>query len=342
MTKSYTFAVAGAQSGHIDGCVGDLLADGHRCKGIFEDDRRAAQTFAEKWKVPSLASLDEAFAPEVDFIVSAARNDLKIDLIERCEAAGIGIMLDKPAVTGREGLERLRAVVERSGIAIGLLLSERYRAVIREAKRRIVDGELGELVSLSLRKPHRLSPEARQDWFYAKDQNGGILLDLFIHDFDLLRFLTGQELVSLHSRKAKRIMPERAEFYDTASVQAVLEEGIIAQLYTDWHAPRTCWSYGDCRIFIIGTNGSMELRLTGDPLLEEAGNELLLLATSERGLHRAEIRAERMSMARDFVNRLEGGPSLLTNMDIYLASRASVEADEQAVVYNRFQTDDTE
>jgi predicted dehydrogenase len=67
---------------------------------------------------------------------------------------------------------------------------------------------------------------------------------LFIHDFDLLRWLSGQEIVESDGFMAKNILPEYPDFYDTANLSVMLDGNILAQLYADWHNPEKSWTWG--------------------------------------------------------------------------------------------------
>ncbi|MDF2963039.1 MAG: oxidoreductase, partial [Paenibacillus sp.] len=281
------FAIIGCRHGHIGMFVTEMLKLGYTCEGICEPDEPSlAIGFSEKFGIPLASDPEALLSPGVSIIGSSAVNNEKIDLIELCEQYGKHIMLDKPLITCREGLERLEAVFNRGSIQVGMLLTSRDRRSIYTLKQKIDEGRLGEIVSITMRKPHRLSPASRQPWHFSKEQNGGIILDLLIHDFDLLRWLTGREVTGVNSLMAKHILPEYPEFYDTATVQVRMEGNLLAQLYTDWHTPESCWAFGDCRIFVSGTKGCAELRIFGDPSVSM--DELMFQITNEEKFHRVE------------------------------------------------------
>ncbi|TDF93208.1 Gfo/Idh/MocA family protein [Paenibacillus piri] len=328
------FAIIGCRHGHIGMFIAEMMALGYRCAGIYEaGEPSLARQLSDKFDIPVTGDLESLLAPEIGMVGSSAVNCEKIDWIELCEQHGKPIMLDKPIVTSREGLNRLEAVMERGVIQVGMLLTSRDRSSIYTLKRHMDAGALGNIVSITMRKPHRLAPATRQPWHFAKLENGGIIVDLLIHDFDLLRWLTGREVEGTSGLMAKHILPEYPDFYDTATVQVRLEGGILAQLYTDWHTPDTCWAFGDCRIFVSGTKGCAELRLFGDPsVASAAGDELMFTMTNEEKFHRVELIQPPVSVVEDFIRRTEGKPHLVTHQDLYLACRATLEADEQALV----------
>lgn len=331
------FGIIGCRHGHIAVFIEEMLQLGWACAGIYDPhDRGLAERLAVQFNVPLLDSREPLADPSVRFIGSSAVNSSKIEIIEWCEQHGKAVMVDKPAVTDRAGLQRLRQVIDRGRIEIGMLLTERFRPSLTTLKRRIDAGELGTIVSLTMRKPHRLSPASRGAWHFSKADNGGLIVDLLVHDLDLVRWLTGQEIATVQGIKTKTILPEYPEFYDTACVQVMTDGGTAAQLYTDWHTPSASWTWGDCRVFVSGTHGSAELRLTGDPTLNERG-EVYLQVSGDSGFHRIPLDEAGMSITEDFVRRAQGmpGPYLLGGQDVLEASRLSVEADEAAIAVDR-------
>ncbi|MFD3274499.1 Gfo/Idh/MocA family protein [Paenibacillus dendritiformis] len=324
------FAIIGCQHAHIGIFIEQMLALGHRCAGIYEpENRKLAGELARAYDVPIVDDRELLLGEGIDVIGCAAVNRRKIDIIEACEQNGKPIMIDKPGVTNRADLERLRRVVERGRIEVGMLLTERFRPSVYTLKRHIDAGALGDIVSVTMRKPHRLAAASRPPWHFAKEQSGGIIIDLFIHDVDLLRWLTGQEIAAAWGMMGKRMLPEHPGFYDAAALQALTEGGIIAQLYADWHTPDRCWTWGDGRIFVTGTRGTAELRLEGDPLLS-AEEGVMLLQTDDAALARLELTAPPWTVTEDFLSRVYGGEHWLTHRDLLAASEATIRADEQA------------
>jgi predicted dehydrogenase len=324
---SIQFGIIGCRHAHVTIFIEEMLALGHLCVGVYEkDDPSLAGQLAQKYNIPLVQSRDVFLDDSVTVIGSAAINSEKIEIIEWCEQHGKHIMVDKPAVTDRDKLDRLEAVIRRGRIQVGMLLTERYRPAVCTLKRSIEAGELGQIVSIMMRKPHRLNPSSRAAWHFSKEQNGGIVIDLFVHDFDLLRWLTGQEAVSVKTVVAKNELPEYPGFLDTASAQVVMSGGAIGMLYADWHTPDKRWTWGDCRIFVNGTKGFAELRLSGDPSVSGA-DELYLRVTDSQPLEQTELVQPDQSLTADFLSRIRGERGTLTHDDVLATSRLTIEAD---------------
>jgi predicted dehydrogenase len=325
---SVRFGIYGCQHGHIATFMKEMTELGGECAGIYEPERNAlSRRLAEQYGIPLLESAEPLTDESVSIIGSSAVNNEKIGVVEWCEKHGKHVMLDKPVVTSREGLESLERAAARGRIQIGMLLTERFRPAIAVLKRNIDTGVLGNIVSITMRKPHKLTPASRHEWHFSKERNGGIIIDLFVHDFDLLRWLTGQEVKTVQSLLAKNILPEHPTFYDTACAQVLMDGGTMAQLYADWHTPEKSWTWGDCRIFVTGTEGSAELRLSGDPSIVP-NEELYYQITHGEPFVRVTPEAVPVSITQDFMNRIEGKASLLTHRDVIEASRSALLADE--------------
>lgn len=321
------FAIIGCEHAHIGIFIEEMLQLGHIGIGIVEKrNKELASSFAEKYQLPLLDDAEKAIQ-EADIIGCASINNEKIDVIERCEQLGKPVMIDKPAATNRHDAERLQGIITRNRIEIGMLLTERFSPVIATLQQQVASGVLGELVSIQMRKPHQLNEAKRPPWFFSKEQCGGIVIDLFIHDYDLLRWLTVSEISSSNGYMTKRALPQYAGFYDSASVQVVMDNGVVAQLYADWYTPDKSWTWGDGRIFVVGTKGVAELRLAGDPFIST--DSLLLQTTNSKEPEQVPLATPVHNITEDFLLRIAGKPALIQAEDIMLATWATIEADEQ-------------
>ncbi|WP_262687573.1 Gfo/Idh/MocA family protein [Paenibacillus baimaensis] len=333
MMNARQFSIIGCQHAHIGIFISEMLELGYTCAGIYEDENvELAQSFADKFGIPLVKEKESLLGESVSIVGCASINDQKINVIELCESHDKPIMIDKPAVTSTEGLERLKAVIERGRIQVGMLLTERFHPAIYTLKKQIDQGVLGDIVSIGMRKPHRLDAAKRPAWFFSKQQSGGILIDLLVHDFDLLRWLTGKEIETINGYVSKTILPEYPTFYNTASVQVVMKECITAQLYTDWHTPSQSWTWGDGRIFVTGTEGCAELRLQGDPLLQK--DTVMIQLTNQSPMGLVPLEQPKHSITSDFIRRIQGENATVSQDDILKTSEATITADDLVIHLN--------
>lgn len=328
-----TFAIIGCQHIHIAIFIEEMLALGHTCAGIYEaENKELLENMAEKYQLPIAEDMESLLTPEVSIIGCATINHEKIDVIELCEKHGKHIMVDKPLVTNKEDFKRLEDVINRGKIQVGLLLTERFRPALYTLKNMIDRGDIGEIVSIEMRKPHRLKADERPAWHFSKQQCGGIVVDLFIHDFDLLHWLTNGKVTNISGYVSKNILPEYPDFYDVASLQVLIDHRIVCGLYADWHTPNKSWTWGDCRIFVVGTNGTFELRLTGDPFVAE--DELMFRLTHDEEISRVALTEPPQSITEDFIARINGEDALVNHTDILRATKETLRADDEVEVIN--------
>lgn len=334
--EQLTFSIIGCQHAHISIFIEEMIELGHTCAGIYEaDNKELLHSMAEKYHLEIVEDVETLLSEEVSIVGCAAINHEKIDIIELCEQHGKHIMVDKPLITNEEDFSRVVDVINRGKIQIGLLLTERFRPSIYTLKEKIDQGDIGEVVSIEMRKPHRLKASERPKWHFSKEQCGGIIVDLFIHDFDLLHWLTERKVTNISGYASKNILPEYPTFYDVANLQVLLDDEIICNLYADWHTPNKSWTWGDCRLFVTGTKGIFELRLSGDPLITK--DELMIRITHEEEISQVKLTEAPKSITEDFLDRINHQDSLIKHDDILAATKETLNADHHVKLINNLE-----
>lgn len=324
------FGVYGCRHMHIAEAVGQMLELGHECIGVYEPEGSVVEKLIDKYPMEKLSGQEEFFARHPEIVLCASVNNQKIDVIEECERRGAHIMLDKPAVTSRDGYERLEAVIRRGKIKVGLMLTERFNPSIAALREMVETGGLGTIISLSFAKPHKLSPATRESWHFDKKENGGPILDLMIHDFDLIRMLTGSEIAGVHSYLGLGNREGYPDFYDDAKALAVTESGVTALMTADWWTPDSFPCFGNGRIVCTGTKGRCEVYTTGDPLFGKDPFAVISNETFDEKI--LDNKVPEKNLMQDFLAYLNGEPSDLTGDDVLKASYACLLADEQATI----------
>lgn len=189
-------------------------------------------------------------APDVDAILICTPTDTHADLIEAAARAGKPILCEKPVSLSVERIEACLPVVEAAGVPLMIGFNRRFDPNFGALKRRLDAGEIGEveLVTIISRDP------APPPVSYV-ERSGGLFRDMMIHDFDMARFLVGEEFVAVHALGAALVDPRigAAGDVDTASVQMQTASGRIAVITNSRRA-----SYGyDQRIEAHGSGGML-------------------------------------------------------------------------------------
>jgi myo-inositol 2-dehydrogenase/D-chiro-inositol 1-dehydrogenase len=161
--------------------------------------------------------------PRVDGTVVALATDAHGSLLDDVLALGTPALCEKPIALTLDETERIIAAAARSGAPLQIGFQRRFDAGMREVHDRVARGDVGQIYSMALLS-HDHEPSSVE--FLAG--SGGIFRDLHVHDFDLVRWITGSEVETVYATKAVRAHRQYAEFddADVAMVQAVTASGV--------------------------------------------------------------------------------------------------------------------
>ena len=198
-----------------------------------------------------VASVDDIIAArDVDAILIATPTDTHADLIEAAARAGKAILCEKPVSLSVERIEQCLRVVEAARVPLMIGFNRRYDPNFQSLERRLRAGDVGEveLVTIISRDP------APPPVSYI-ERSGGIFRDMMIHDFDMARFLVGEDFVAVHALGSALVDPAigAAGDVDTASVQMQTASGRIVVIT---NSRRATYGY-DQRIEVHGSKGML-------------------------------------------------------------------------------------
>ncbi len=225
----------------------------------------AAAALAKKCnaKVASVQDLlDDA---KVDAIIIASSTDSHADLIKAAAVAGKAIFCEKPldldVKTARESL----VVVAREQVLLCLGFNRRHDPSFEQVKQQIVSGQVGdvEVVSITSRDPAPPTVE------YIK-RSGGLFRDMMIHDFDMARWMLGEEPIEVFASGSCLVDQQIGDAGDIDTAVAVLRtsSGRICHITNS----RRC-SYGyDQRVEVFGSLGMARANNHTSTSVETAGS----------------------------------------------------------------------
>ena len=217
------------------------------------DTARASQV-ADRLGATALATVDDVFAGGADAVMIAAATSAHAELIMRAVATGLPVFCEKPvAIDVASTLEVLDAV-RRAGIQVHVGFQRRFDAGYRSARRALAAGELG-----ALHRVHLVTADVSPPHASYIPRSGGIFRDCHIHDFDILRWATGREVVEVYATGSNR----GAEFFraagdvDNSAAVLRLDDDVLATL----QGSRYNGGGHDVRMELAGTAGSMVVGL---------------------------------------------------------------------------------
>ncbi|MFE7745018.1 Gfo/Idh/MocA family oxidoreductase [Nocardia sp. NPDC057455] len=192
---------------------------------VADADAARARTTATDLGVEFVPDLDTLFAADLDGLIIATATDSHPELIIRAVDAGIPVFCEKPVAADVTGTLAVIDHTRNSPVPVQIGFQRRFDAGYRAAREAIRSGKLGWLHTL---RATTLDPAPPPAEYIAR--SGGIFRDCGVHDFDIIRWVTGREITEVYALGANRGASFFAEAgdVDTASVLLRLDDGTLA------------------------------------------------------------------------------------------------------------------
>ena len=209
------------------------------------------------------ASVEEVIASDVDAILIATPTDTHADLIEAAARAGKAILCEKPVSLSVERIAACLPVVEAAGVPLMIGFNRRFDPNFAALQRRLRDGAVGEVEIVTIISRDPAPPPVS---YIAR--SGGLFRDMMIHDFDMARFLVGEEFVTVQALGSALVDGAigAAGDVDTAAVQMQTASGRIAVIT---NSRRATYGY-DQRLEVHGSKGMLRAGNVHMTTLEQA------------------------------------------------------------------------
>jgi predicted dehydrogenase len=189
--------------------------------GIADPDRQQANFVASALSTKAVDEVEALLALGVDAVTIAAPTHLHHDIALTCINRGVHVLVEKPIASSAEEGRRIVAAARRAGVTLMVGHVERFNPAVETIKEAI-RGE--EILSIAIT---RVGP------FPPRMSNVGVVIDLAVHDIDLIRWFTDSELVEVQPLLASAV----AEREDIALLQFRTASGVLAQINTNWLTP---------------------------------------------------------------------------------------------------------
>jgi predicted dehydrogenase len=276
------FAAIGMNHGHINGQCDALIRAGGELVSFYAKEPDLAAAFAKRYPKAVLAKSDQEILDDkrIQLVTSASIANERAPLGIRVMKAGKDFLSDKPAMTTLAQLAEVRKVQAETKRIFSVMYSERHenRATVK-AGELVQAGAIGTVIQTVGLGPHREIQGAggRPDWFYVKEQYGGILTDIASHQFDQFLFFTNStEATVVASQVGNLRHPDKPGLEDFGDCM-VRGNGGTGYIRVDWFTPKGLATWGDGRLTILGTDGYIEVRKNIDIASGKPGGSHLYL-----------------------------------------------------------------
>lgn len=333
MPDAFDFAVSGINHPHIYGQVDAMLGAGCRLTAFYAPEDDLAAQFAKRYPQAKRVADERAILddPKVRLVVGAGIPGDRAGVALRAMRAGKDAMLDKPGCTTEAQLAELRKTQAETGRIFSICYSEHYLQPSTVAAARLVaEGAIGRVIHTIGLGPHRIGLNPRPAWFWDTAKGGEILVDIASHQFEQFLFFTGSTSARILSAVESNLATPEYPGWKDYGHATVASDHATGFVRVDWMTPDGSPAWGDGRLFLVGTEGVIELRKYMDVEGRPGGDHLFL--TDGKGTRYMNCTDEPMpygaELRDDVLNRTE---TAMPQAHCFLAMQLALEAHRVAV-----------
>jgi myo-inositol 2-dehydrogenase/D-chiro-inositol 1-dehydrogenase len=210
----------------------------------------AAEKCAADFQIPSaVRDYREIMEnPDIEAVIICSSTDTHARMIEEAAAAGKHIFCEKPIDFDLARIDRALEAVDKTGVKLQVGFNRRFDPNFKHVREMVAAGKIGtsHILRITSRDPGPPPIE------YIK-VSGGIFLDMTIHDFDMARYLIGDEVSEIYAAGGVMVDPEigKAGDIDTAVITLLFENGTIGTID---NSRKAVYGY-DQRVEVFGSEG---------------------------------------------------------------------------------------
>jgi predicted dehydrogenase len=200
-----------------------VLSDmaGVELAGVADPDRKQCDLVAGTLGCSGVPDVDALLGCGLDAAVVAAPTHLHLDIALKCIARGVSVLVEKPIAPTVEEGRAIVAAARHSRVTLMVGHVERFNPAVQSVKRAIRNQDI---LSIAIT---RVGP------FPPRMSNVGVVIDLGVHDIDLIRWFTESEIVEIQPQMSNAV----AEREDIALLQFRTASGVLAHINTNWLTP---------------------------------------------------------------------------------------------------------
>ncbi|MEO6801738.1 MAG: Gfo/Idh/MocA family oxidoreductase [Granulicella sp.] len=285
---SIKFAVCGMSHDHIYGMIGAVQRGGGVLVAAWASEPDKLESFKKKFPDVKIVTSQDAILndPSIQLVLSSQVANQRAPLGVKVMKHGKDYLSDKPGITTLDQLAEVRKTIAETHRIYAIMYSEllEVKAAVR-AGELVKAGAIGRVIQTINIAPHQIiqgtgnngGGSPRPEWFWDPELYGGILCDIGSHQVDQFLFYTGSTQADVvESQIANINHPKRPKFQDFGDMVLRGNRG-LGYVRLDWFTPDGLGTWGDGRLFILGTQGYIEVRKYTNVAVSKSGNNLFIV-----------------------------------------------------------------
>jgi predicted dehydrogenase len=290
---SIRFAVCGMSHDHIYGMVGAIQRGGGILVSYHGDEPDKLAAFAKRYPDAKQVATEKEILDDasIQLVLSSKVPNLRAALGIAVMKRGKDFLSDKPGMTTLAQLAEVRAAIAQTKRIYGILYSEMLEvpAAVKAAEL-VNSGAIGRVIQTINIAPHQIMQKGggdngggapRPDWFWEPEKYGGILCDIGSHQVYQFLYFTGSTDAEIAESQVSNVAhPEHPKFQDFGDMVLRGNKG-FGYVRLDWFTPDGLGTWGDGRLFVLGTQGYIEVRKYTNVGVSHKGNNLFITDAKE-------------------------------------------------------------
>ena len=194
---------------------------------------------------------------KIDGVIICSPSNYHVEQIKELSKATKNIFCEKPLGLSIKEIMEVKSLVDSKNLNLHVGFNRRFDPDFSSLKLSIVSGDIGDLHMIKI-----ISRDPSPPPISYIEKSGGMFLDMTIHDFDMVKYLSGVEISEIYAKGDCFIDPEikKANDIDTAIINMTLKNGILSTIN---NSRKAVYGY-DQRIEVLGSKGTM---IVGNKLL---------------------------------------------------------------------------
>jgi UDP-N-acetylglucosamine 3-dehydrogenase len=198
--------------------------EGVELAGISDVDQKRVEAMAAQFKTKAFTDYKKMFAEGLDAVSVVVPTKLHTQVVLDALDTGMDVLVEKPIADTTENAELMIEAAKKAGKILMVGHIERFNPAVIKLKEIIDSGTLGKIVSISTKRVGPYNPRIR---------DVGVILDIGVHDIDVISYLYGKRINSVYAIAGADIH----SFEDHASIILRMDHNFAGVVETNWLTP---------------------------------------------------------------------------------------------------------
>ncbi|HKZ99939.1 MAG TPA: Gfo/Idh/MocA family oxidoreductase [Thermoplasmata archaeon] len=193
--------------------------------GIADPDVKVGGAVSNRFNVSYFTDYKALLKEKLEAVSVCVPTELHEKVALDAIGRGVGVLVEKPLADSVGPAQRIVEAADAAEIVLAVGHIERHNPAIGVVKRHLAEGQYGDLVTATTR---------RVSSFPGRIRDVGVVLDLGVHDIDILRYLVGSPVESVFALGGRKV---HAQFEDHANVLLRFQNGVHGFVEVNWLTP---------------------------------------------------------------------------------------------------------